>query len=140
MREMKNERKSVEVWHVRPASSILLSPAVSQIGETLRLKYVHVAPFSRSPSMNRLPFCSRSSCSLSAYKRQGDSSYRCSHSSGDLCRSIVLWVLLPLPRLRRRTSCGFQSLERVHGGTEKHTSRGYCTEIDYGIVELLEVR
>ena len=46
-------------------------------------KYAQVAIVSRSSSINGLPFCSRSSCS--AYKHHSDSSYRRSHSSGDLC-------------------------------------------------------
>ncbi len=55
---------------------------------TQRRKKEHdaqVAIVSRSSSTNGLPFCSRSSCS--AYRHQSDSSYRRSHSSGDLCWS-----------------------------------------------------
>ena len=56
-----------------------------QPAEGKRTEHAQVAMVSRSSSTNGLPFCSRSSCS--AYRHQRDSSYRRSHSSGDLCWS-----------------------------------------------------
>ena len=83
--------------------------------------YAQVAIVSRSSSMKGLPFCSRSSCS--AYRHQSDSSYKRSHSSGDLCvssSSLRAAVLL----------CGFvgSGLGCVIGLREgsKDTYKGEC--------------